>query len=154
MYRGFSMTKYKRIMGKLNLNTPTHTATILITYTQDSKLYSIAMRNIPVMFDILNINVSPTTGSLSYVTRKYQVIVHKEYFEGKLFDNSTIPLRIEKIVAGKDNTGYVVKITLKSGNVLDEEGYSIPQFEVNYGDYADGGYRQYLEFNSLSTIIY
>lgn len=162
MYRGFSMTKYKRIMEKLNLNAPTHKANIAISLTYNNKIYAINMGNIPVIFDILNVNVNPVSASLSYVTRNYQVIVHKDYFENKVLtanDGTTIPLLIQKVIAGKDNigkdnTGYVVKITIRTGTNLDEEGYIIPPFEVNYGDYSDGGYRQYLEFNSLSTIAY
>ena len=160
MYRGFSMVKYKRIMEKLNLNAPTHKANITISYTISNKTYNVVLRTVPIIFDIQDVSSSPvsgTNGNLSYVTRKYQVIVHKDYFENQVLtasDNSTIPMQIQRVLAVKDNTGYVIKISLINSLSLDEEGYLIPQFEVNYGDYSDGGYRQYLELNTISTVLY
>ena len=160
MYRGFSTTKYKRIMEKLNLNAPTHKAHILVSSIYNSKTYSLVLRDIPIHFDIIDINVVPAGGASSYITRKYQVVLNKKYIERQVLtasDNSTLPLLISRFVVGTDNGGYSVKFTLKSDSLstpLDEEGYTISQFEIKYGDYSDGGYRQYLELNSLSTIIY
>ena len=160
MYKGFSMTKYKKIMEKLDLNAPTHKATMLVSYNYNSKTYSLALRDVPIHFEIIDINVAPAGGSSSYLTRKYQVILNKKYIEGKMLeasDKSTLPLLISKFVVGTDNGGYSVKFTLKSDSSLtpiDEEGYDVPQFEIKYGDYSDGAYRQYLELNSIYTIIY
>ena len=159
MYKGFSMAKYKRIMGKLNLNTPTHTANFAFTVTEGDKVWGINLSNVPVMFEIISVNTS-TYGSLkAYVTRRYQLIVHRDYFKDKVLtanDGRTIPLRIEKIVAGKDNWGYDNRVTINRNvsQIEDNDGYMIPYFTINYGDYADGGYRQYLELSHVSTLVY
>ena len=148
-------------MGKLNLNAPTHKANILVSYTVSNKTYTINIASVPIIFDVQNVSNVPTaTGTASNVTRRYQVILHKDYIEGKLLkasDNTTLPLLISRFVAGTDNGGYSVKITLLSDSVstpIDEEGYNILQFEIKYGDYSDGAYRQYLELNHISTVIY
>ena len=159
MYTGFSITKYKKIMDKLHLNVPTHYCTFYISYTVSSKLYTLTLPSIPCIFDIVNVNtqiLKNTSGTIigTDVTRKYNLFVDKDYFENKTLkasDNTTIPMKIEMLLSAKDNSGYTVKVTLKSSSVIDEEGYVIPQFEINYGDYADGGYRQYLEFVHIKS---
>ena len=159
MYRGFSMGKYKRVMGKLNLNAPTHTANISCTVKEGENVWYINMSNIPVMFEIISLVTKPNPQLESYITKRYQVIVHRDCFKDKVLTDKyglTMPLRVEKIVAGKDNGGYDTRITLNRNisQIEGNDGYSIPSFWVNYGDYADGGYRQYLELNHIETIIY
>lgn len=164
MYKGFSMTRYKKLMAKLELNAPTHLAHFFITYETMNKTFGLLLRNIPVYFDIVDVSVTPAEGSSSYITRKFQVIVNKKYFEGQMLEaadteHSKIYFYISEFVAGKDNGGYTTKITLVNGNAstpVDEEGYGFPQnfIDVNYGDYSDGAYRQYIELTCVSTIIY
>ena len=159
MYRGFSMAKYKRVMGKLNLNAPTHTANISCTVKDGENVWYINMGDIPVMFEIINVLEKTKPTLETYSTRKYQLIVHRDHFRDKVLTDKyghTMPLRVEKIVAGTDNGGYDTRVTLNRNisQIEGNDGYSIPSFWVNYGDYADGGYRQYLELNHIETIIY
>ena len=144
-------------MGKLNLNTPTHTANFAFTVTEGDIVWGINLSNIPVMFEIISVNINTRENLKAYVTRRYQLIVHRDYFKDKVLTaNDGRTLRIEKIVAGKDNWGYVNRVTINRNisQIEDNDGYMIPHFTIDYGDYADGGYRQYLELSHISTLVY
>ena len=158
MYRGFSTAKYKKVMGKLNLNAPTHTANFAFAITEGETTWGVNLKAIPVMFELISVSTD-TTALKAFVTRRYQVIVHRDHFKNKVLtsnDGRTIPLRVEEIVAGRDNGGYESRIFLnKNINQIEgEDGYAIPWFLISYGDYADGGYRQYLELSYIDSLVY
>lgn len=157
MYTGMSMAKYKKLMDKLYLNRPQHLCSFTVKRVVGTNTYSKVIKNVPIMFDIEDIDrqVDSSTGT-TWITRKYSIIVEKKYLEGQELSASgglTMPLLIPLVLGGLDNGGYETTILLYGGGItpIDEEGYNLSTFKINYGDYSDGAYRQFLELTSIRT---
>ena len=158
MYTGMSMAKYKKLMDKLYLNSPQHLCSLTVKAVVGANTYTKVIKNVPIIFDIEEINREVQQGATGviWITRKYSIIVEKKYLEGQVLSTSgglTMPLFIPYVLAGSDNGGYETTILLYSGGItpIDKEGYSLPTFKINYGDYSDGAYRQFLELTSIRT---
>ena len=157
MYTGISMAKYKRLMNKLYFNAPKQLCSITVKRVVGSNTYTKTIKDVPIIFDIEDVHEQiETTTVTTWITRKYSIIVEKKYLEGHVMSTSgglTLPLLIPMVLAGSENAGDETTITLYGSGVtpIDEEGYKLATFKINYGDYSDGAYRQFLELTSIRT---
>ena len=157
MYTGISMAKYKRLMNKLYFNAPKQLCSITVKRVVGNNTYTKTIKNVPIIFNIEDVQEQIEVSTITtWITRKYSIIVEKKYLEGHVMSTSTgltVPLLIPMVLAGSENLGDETTITLNGSGVtpIDEEGYKLATFKINYGDYSDGAYRQFLELTSIRT---
>ena len=146
--RGFTKNKYKRIMDKLYLDRPMHRATITIRSTTGTPHNQILIPTMPCMVNIISSDTQyEPVSSIYYIIRKIEIVINSSYFKNKKFPDNQ-PLLIPRILANKINGGYPSTTFSISPNTTDGQntGYSYIDLQVNYGEYLDGGYGEYIKF--------
>lgn len=146
--RGFTKDKYKRIMDKLYFDRPMHKVRLTVRTTTKAPHNQVQITNIPCM---VNITSSETqyepVSSIYYVTKKIEITLESKYLKNKTFTNGNT-LFIPLTLANPQNGGYIlttleIYTTNNDNSIL---GYPYEAFQINYGEYVDGGYGEYIKY--------
>lgn len=146
--RGFTKNKYKRLMDKLYLDRPMHRVRLSVRTTTKAPHNQVQISNIPCMVNITDSNTQyePTT-AIYYVVKKIEIVIESKYLKNKTFSNGN-PLLIPLTLANPQNGGYAlttleINTTNNDNSIL---GYPYEAFQINYGEYVDGGYGEYIKY--------
>ena len=149
--RGFNKNRYMRIMDKLYENRPKQLVTFAIRRYSAQPNINCTISDLQAIINIKTVdNVYNYNTDTHLITKKVTYTIRKSLLEGKLFtDGSTV--NIQKLLSDKENDGYeVLNIIPKESKVLDEEGYVYPFSSVAYGEYSDGGFREFITFTCFT----
>lgn len=154
--KGFNRNKYMRIMDKIYENRPKQLITFAIKKSSATPSIICTISNLEAIINIGTVdNVYDKSTDTYQITKKVSYTIRKVLLEGKLFSDGTV-VNIQQLLSDSANGGYnLLNISPKSSNVLDEEGYVYPITAVSYGEYSDGGFREFITFNCFTkqTII-
>ena len=152
--RGFNRNKYMRIMDKLYENRPKQLVSFAIRKTSATPSINCNLTNLEAIIDIKTVdNVYDKSTDTYLITKKVSYTIRKVLLEGKLFSDGTV-VDIQKLLSDSANGGYnLLNIIPKNSNVLDEEGYVYPVTPVSYGEYSDGGFREFITFYCFTKQI-
>ena len=145
--RGFTKSKYTRIMDKLYLDRPMNKATLVVRTNTQAPYNVLQITNLPCMVNILSSgSVWNPKYNLYEVSSKIEIIIQSKYFKDKKFpDNQT--LVIPRLLATLQNGGYPYVVFSLSPTTTDKNaGYILSDLAVTYGEYEDGGYGEYIKF--------
>jgi len=153
--RGFNRNKYMRVMDKLYENRPKQLVTFAIRKTSSTTpAITCTLTNLEAIINVSTVdNVYNKTSDIYLITKKVSYTIRKELLEGKLFSDGSV-VNIQKLLSDSANGGYsILNIIPKDSNVLDEEGYVYPVTSVSYGEYSDGGFREFITFNCFTKQV-
>lgn len=146
--RGFTKNKYKRIMDKLYLDRPMHRVTMSVRTTTKAPHNQVQITNIPCMVNITSSDTQyEPVSAIYYVVKKIEIVIESKYLMDKKFTNGN-PLLIPLTLANPQNGGYAVT-TLEINTTNNDNsilGYPYEAFQINYGEYVDGGYGEYIKY--------
>ena len=146
--RGFTKNKYKRIMDKLYFDRPMNTVDMYVRTTTKTPHNQVQITKIPCMVNIISSDTQyEPTSAIYYVVKKIEITLESKYLKNKTFTNGNA-LLIPLTLANPQNGGYAMT-TLdiiavnNDGSIL---GYPHDTFQINYGEYVDGGYGEYIKY--------
>lgn len=145
---GFTKTRYKRIMDKLYFNRPMHRADMLVRTTTQAPHNQVQITNIPCMVNIVSSDTQYEPASaIYYITKKIEIVIESKYLADKKFTNGT-DLLIPLTLANSQNGGYTsTTLDIKVDNTDSSKlGYPYGAYQINYGEYVDGGYGEYIKY--------
>lgn len=146
--RGFTKNKYKRIMDKLYFDRPMHKVRLSVRTTTKAPHNQVQIANIPCMVDITSSDtIYEPVSAIYYVVKKIEIVIESKYLMDKKFTNGN-PLLIPLTLANPQNGGYAVT-TLEINTTNNDNsilGYPYEAFQINYGEYVDGGYGEYIKY--------
>ena len=145
--RGFNRNKYMRIMDKLYENRPKELVTFAIRKTSTTPSIVCTIFDLEAIINVTTVdNVYDKSTNSYLITKKVSYTIRKSLLEDKLFSDGTV-VNIQRLLSDSANGGYnLLNIIPKSSTVLDEEGYVYPLTSVSYGEYSDGGFREFITF--------
>jgi len=151
---GFTKTRYKRIMDKLYFNRPMHRVDILVRTTTQAPHNQVQITNVPCMVNIISSDTQydPTNLAIQYITKKVEIVIESKYLKDKKFNNGT-DLIIPLTLANSQNGGYTLtNLDIKVDNTDSSKlGYPYGALQINYGEYIDGGYGEYIKYVIFQT---
>lgn len=152
--RGFNRNKYMRVMDKIYENRPKQLVTFAIRKTSATPSITCNLTNLEAIIDIKTVdNVYDKSTNTYLITKKVSYTIRKALLEGKLFSDGSV-VNIQNLLSDSANGGYnLLNIIPKSSTVLDEEGYVYPVTAVSYGEYSDGGFREFITFYCFTKQI-
>lgn len=145
---GFTKTRYKRIMDKLYFNRPMHRVDMFVRTTTQAPHNQVQITNIPCMVNIVSSDTQyEPTGAIYYITKKIEIVIESKYLANKKFTNGT-DLLIPLTLANSQNGGYTsTTLEIKVANTDSSKlGYPYGAYQINYGEYIDGGYGEYIKY--------
>ena len=146
--RGFTKNKYKRIMDKLYFDRPMNIVDISVRTTTKAPHNQVQITKIPCMVNIISSDTQyEPTSAIYYVIKKIEITLESKYLKNKTFTNGNA-LLIPLTLANPQNGGYAltnleIRTTNNDNSIL---GYPYEAFQINYGEYVDGGYGEYIKF--------
>ena len=152
--RGFNRNKYMRVMDKIYENRPKQLVTFAIRKTSATPSITCNLTNLEAIINITTVdNVYDKSTNTYLITKKVSYTIRKALLEGKLFSDGSV-VNIQNLLSDSANGGYnLLNIIPKSSTVLDEEGYIYPLTAVSYGEYSDGGFREFITFYCFTKQI-
>lgn len=145
--RGFNRNKYMRVMDKLYENRPKQLVTLAIRKSSATPSINCTLHNLEAIINVSTVdNVYNKSTDIYLITKKVSYTIRKSLLEGKLFSDGSV-VNIQSLLSDGANGGYsTLNIIPKNSTVLDEEGYVYPATSVSYGEYSDGGFRDFITF--------
>ena len=146
--RGFTKNKYKRIMDKLYFDRPMHRVDMSVRTTTQTPHNQVQITKIPCMVNIISSDTQyEPTSAIYYVIKQIEITLESKYLKDKTFTNGNA-LLIPLTLANSQNGGYTVttleiRPTNNDDSIL---GYPYGAFQINYGEYVDGGYGEYIKY--------
>ena len=153
--RGFNRNKYMRVMDKLYENRPKQFVTFSIRKTSSTTpAINCLIFNLEAIINVSTVDkVYDRVSDIYLITKKVSYTIRKELLEGKLFSDGSV-VNIQNLLSDGTNGGYhILNIYPKNSTVLDEEGYLFPTTSVSYGEYSDGGFRDFITFHCFTKQV-
>ena len=149
--RGFNRNKYMRVMDKIYENRPKQLVTFAIGKSSSTPGITCTIYDLEAIINVTTVdNVYDKPTDTYLITKQVSYTIRKSLLEGNLFSDGTV-VNIQKLLSDKKNDGYgILNIIPNYSNVLDEEGYVYPATAVSYGEYSDGGFREFITFNCFT----
>ena len=146
--RGFTKNKYKKIMDKLYFDRPMHRVDMIVRTTTKAPHNQLQITKIPCMVNIISSDTQyEPTSSIYYVVKKIEITLESKYLKDKTFTNGNA-LLIPLTLVNPQNGGYpITSLELRTTNNDNSMlGYPHEGFQINYGEYIDGGYGEYIKY--------
>ena len=153
--RGFNRNKYMRVMDKLYENRPKQLVTFAIRkYSSTTPSITCTLTNLEAIINVSTVDKVYDRNTDTYlITKKVSYTIRKSLLEDKRFSDGTV-VNIQNLLSDSANGGYsLLNIIPKDSNVLDEEGYVYPLTSVSYGEYSDGGFRDFITFHCFTKQV-
>lgn len=152
--RGFNRNKYMRVMDKLYENRPKQLVTFAIRKASSTPSITCTLTNLEAIINVSTVEkVYDKSTDIYLITKKVSYTIRKSLLEGKLFSDGSV-VNIQSLLSDSPNGGYnTLNIIPKNSTVLDEEGYVYPLTPVSYGEYSDGGFREFITFHCFTKQV-
>lgn len=152
--RGFNRNKYMRIMDKIYENRPNQLVTFAIKKTSTTPSIVCTIFDLEAIINVTTVdNVYDKSTNAYLITKKVSYTIRKSLLEDKLFSDGTV-VNIQNLLSDSANGGYnLLNIIPNRSTVLDKEGYVYPLTSVSYGEYSDGGFREFITFYCFTKQI-
>ena len=152
--RGFNRNKYMRVMDKIYENRPKQLVTFSIRKASATPSITCTLTNLEAIINVSTVDkVYDKSTDIYLITKKVSYTIRKALLEGKKFSDGSV-VNIQYLLSDSANGGYnLLNIIPKNSNVLDEENYIYPATSVSYGEYSDGGFREFITFHCFTKQV-
>lgn len=157
--RGFTRAKYERVMDKLYLDRPMHTVDFVFRTTTATPHNVCTIKNVPCIIDVKSITSTYDKITSTYYTiKQIEVIVEKKYLEGKTFTDGvllSIGTTLTNYTSNPIGSYPYAVLSTDTSTKIDLEGYTYSNIPIQFGEFLDGGYRNYIRYScyKAETIV-